>query len=94
VLCGNDLQAFGVYEAARQAGVRIPAQLSVVGFDDISYARWCGPPLTTVQQPFAEMGTAAAKLVLALAAGETVEHTHVELATTLVVRDSTAPPPG
>jgi LacI family xylobiose transport system transcriptional regulator len=94
VLCGNDLQAFGVYEAARQAGVSVPDQLSVVGFDDISYARWCGPPLTTVQQPFAEMGTTAAELVLALAAGETVAHAHVELATTLVVRDSTAPPPG
>jgi LacI family xylobiose transport system transcriptional regulator len=94
VLCGNDLQAFGVYEAARQARVRIPQELSVVGFDDISYARWCGPALTTVQQPFAEMGTTAAELVLALAAGETVTHARVELATTLVVRDSTAPPPG
>jgi len=94
VLCGNDLQAFGVYEAARQTGVRIPHELSVVGFDDISYARWCGPPLTTVQQPFAEMGTTAAELVLALAGGETVAHAHVELATTLVIRDSTAPPPG
>ena len=60
VLCGNDLQAFGVYEAARQAGVRIPEDLSVVGFDDISYARWCGPPLTTVQQPITEMGATAA----------------------------------
>ena len=93
VLCGNDLEAFGVYEAARQAGVGIPHELSVVGFDDISYALWCGPPLTTVRQPFAEMGTAAAELVLALAAGETVAHAHVEFATTLVVRDSTAPPP-
>jgi LacI family xylobiose transport system transcriptional regulator len=92
VLCGNDLQAFGVYEAARQAGARVPDELSVVGFDDISYARWCGPPLTTVQQPFAEMGSTAAELVLALAAGGTVAHAHVELATTLVVRDSTAPP--
>jgi LacI family xylobiose transport system transcriptional regulator len=94
VVCGNDLQAFGVYEAARQAGVRIPDDLSVVGFDDISYARWCGPPLTTVQQPAADLGATAARLVLALAAGEAVTQTRIELATTLVVRASTAPPSG
>jgi LacI family xylobiose transport system transcriptional regulator len=92
VLCGNDLQAFGVYEAARLAGLRIPDDLSVVGFDDISYAGWCGPPLTTVRQPISEMGATAARLVLALTAGKTITQTHVELATTLVVRGSTAPP--
>src|SRR5258707_8199144 len=46
VVAGNDLQAIGVYEAARRAGVDIPRELSVVGFDDMEYARWCGPPLT------------------------------------------------
>jgi len=92
IVCGNDLQALGVYEAARQAGVRIPDQLSVVGFDDVEYARWCGPPLTTVRQPLADMGAVAADLVLALAAGERPAETRVELATTLVIRQSTAPP--
>jgi LacI family xylobiose transport system transcriptional regulator len=92
ILCGNDLQAFGVYEAARLAGVRIPDELSVVGFDDISYGGWCGPQLTTVRQPITEMGATAARLVLALAAGETISQTHVELATTMVVRGSTAAP--
>jgi len=92
VLCGNDLQALGVYEAARQAGLSIPHDLSVVGFDDITYSRWCGPPLTTVHQPLVEMGSAAAELGLALAAGQTPAHPRVELATTLVVRDSTAAP--
>jgi LacI family xylobiose transport system transcriptional regulator len=94
ILCGNDLQAFGVYEAARQAGVRIPDELSVVGFDDISYGGWCGPPLTTVRQPITEMGATAARLLLALTAGETISQTYVELATTLVVRGSTAAPRG
>lgn len=92
ILCGNDLQAFGAYEAARQAGLRVPDELSVVGFDDISYAGWCGPPLTTVRQPITEMGATAARFVLALTAGEAISQTHVELATTLVVRRSTAPP--
>jgi LacI family xylobiose transport system transcriptional regulator len=92
VLCGNDLQAFGVYEAARQQGLRIPDDLSVVGFDDISYSRWCGPPMTTVRQPLAEMAATAAELVVSMAAGHAPAQTRVELATTLIVRDSTAPP--
>jgi LacI family transcriptional regulator, xylobiose transport system transcriptional regulator len=92
VVCGNDLQAFGVYEAARQVGLRVPDQLSVIGFDDIAYARWCGPALTTVRQPFAEMGAKAAGLVLALAAGQSLPRTRVEVETTLIVRDSTSPP--
>jgi LacI family xylobiose transport system transcriptional regulator len=93
ILCGNDLQALGVYEAARQAGLRVPDDLSVVGFDDIEPTRWCGPPMTTVRQPFREMGAAAARLVLALAAGQMPAQNRIELATTLVVRASTAPPP-
>jgi LacI family xylobiose transport system transcriptional regulator len=92
VLCGNDLQALGVYEAARQAGRRIPDDLSVVGFDDVSQASWCGPPMTTVRQPLDEMGATAARLVLAMATGQPLTQTRVELATTLIVRDSTAPP--
>jgi LacI family xylobiose transport system transcriptional regulator len=92
VLCGDDLQALGVYEAARRAGLRVPEDLSVVGFDDIFSARCAPPPLTTVRQPFVEMGEAAAHLLLALAAGETPAQTRLELATTLVIRESTAPP--
>ncbi len=92
VVCGNDLQALGVYEAARQARLGVPDDLSVVGFDDLDFTRWCGPPLTTVRQPFEEMGAAAARLVLTLAAGEVPEQTRVELSTTLVVRGSTGPP--
>lgn len=92
VICGNDLQALGVYEAARQARLTIPDDLSVVGFDDLECAHWCGPPMTTVRQPFDEMGAAAARLVLTLSAGEAPSQTRVELPTTLVVRGSTAPP--
>ena len=92
VLCGNDLQALGVYEAARQAGLRIPDDLSVIGFDDIAVARWCAPPLTTVKQPFAEMGEMAAQILLSLASGGAAARGRVELGTTLIVRDSTAPP--
>jgi LacI family xylobiose transport system transcriptional regulator len=92
VMCGNDLQALGVYEAVRQVGVRIPHDLSVIGFDDISNTQWSGPPMTTVRQPLAEMGATAATLALAMAAGDQLIQTHIQLATTLIVRDSTAPP--
>jgi LacI family xylobiose transport system transcriptional regulator len=93
ILCGNDLQALGVYEAARRAGLRIPQDVSVVGFDDMPLASWFPPPLTTVRQPFTEMGQAAAQMLLSLAAGKPPENSRVELGTTLVVRGSTGPPP-
>ena len=93
IFAGNDLQALGVYQAAREARLHIPEDLSVVGFDDLPVARWVGPPLTTVRQPLVEMAVAAAELVLAMARGEQPGQTRVELATELVVRESTAPPP-
>ncbi len=94
VFAGSDLQALGVYEAARQAGLRIPDDLSVVGFDDLPVARWVGPPLTTVRQPLQEMAVAGARLVLDLSSLTPQSRpTRMELATTLVVRQSTAPPP-
>jgi LacI family xylobiose transport system transcriptional regulator len=92
IVCGNDLQAVGVYEAARRADLRIPHDVSVVGFDDLPLASWCPPPLTTVRQPFAKMGEAAADMLMSLVAGAPPELTRVELATSLVVRESSAPP--
>lgn len=92
IFAANDLQALGVYEAARQAGVRIPDELSVVGFDDLSFTRWSGPPMTTVRQPLDQMGATAARMIIQLAAGQSLEQHRVELATELVVRASTAPP--
>ena len=88
----NDGMALGVYHAAAEAGLRIPADLSVVGFDDLPKAQWTIPPLTTIRQPLTEMGAAAAGMVVALAAGGPLPHQRVELATELVVRESTAPP--
>ncbi|PYC88384.1 LacI family transcriptional regulator [Streptomyces tateyamensis] len=92
VFTGNDLQALGLYEAARELGLRIPEQLSVVGFDDLPLARWVGPPLTTVRQPLTEMAEVATRMVLDLARGNRPGTLRVELSTTLVERDSTAPP--
>ena len=92
IFASNDLQALGVYQAAREAGLRIPQDLSVVGFDDLPVVAWADPPLTTVHQPLTEMAAAATELALALGRGENPPQIGVEIATTLIVRDSTAPP--
>ncbi|GHE96768.1 LacI family DNA-binding transcriptional regulator [Streptomyces fumanus] len=92
VFAGNDEIAVGVVESARARGLRVPEDLSVVGFDDTSVARMASPPLTTVRQPLREMGATALRIALRLADGEKAESHHLELATELVVRASTAPP--
>jgi LacI family transcriptional regulator len=93
VFSGSDETALGVIEAARTRGLRIPENLSVVGFDDTPLARLAAPPLTTVRQPLREMGAVAVRTALRLSAGKRVDSHHVELATELVVRQSTARPP-
>lgn len=94
IFAGSDEQAFGVAEAARVTGWRIPEDLSVVGFDDLPISRWFSPPLTTVRQPLAEMGRTAAEMLSAMIDGREPHGRQVELATELVVRSSTAPPRG
>jgi LacI family transcriptional regulator len=92
IFAGSDQQAFGVYEAARQRGLRVPQDLSVVGFDDLPVSRWVSPPLTTVRQPLAEMGRAAAQMLGDLIEGLPLRSTRVELSTELIVRESTTEP--
>jgi DNA-binding LacI/PurR family transcriptional regulator len=86
------MHAMGVYEAARQFGRHLPRDLSVVGFDDLNFASWTAPALTTVRQPLHEMGATAARTLLRLIGGESLDSASLELATSLVVRDSTATP--
>jgi LacI family transcriptional regulator len=92
IFAGSDEVALGVMEAARARGLRVPEDLSVIGFDDTQVARLASPQLTTIRQPMREMGTVALRTALQLAAGEKVDSHHVELATRLIVRDSTAAP--
>jgi len=89
IFASSDQMAFGAYEAVRRRGLRVPDDISIVGFDDLPEARWSSPPLTTVRQPLSEMGALAARTVLRLAQGERIESMRLELATELVVRDST-----
>jgi LacI family transcriptional regulator, xylobiose transport system transcriptional regulator len=92
IFAGSDLQALGVIAAATSAGIRVPDDLSVVGYDDIALSRWMSPQLTTVHQPLRRMGEEATRLVLRLADGASVDTLRMDLATHLVVRGSTAPP--
>ena len=92
IVTASDIDAMGVYEAARQHDLRLPRDLSVVGFDDVPMAQWMAPPLTTVRQPLAEMAALAVRTLVANDAHQ--YNQRVELATNLVVRSSTAPPAG
>jgi LacI family transcriptional regulator len=88
----NDNLAVGAMRAAQAAGLRVPEDVSVVGFDDSEQAAIVTPALTTVRQPLEEMGRMAVSLLTRLLEGQRVEALSVELATRLVVRASTAPP--
>jgi len=90
VFAASDATALGVMEAARRRGLRVPDDLSIVGFDDTVMASLATPALTTVRQPLEDMGRVAVRTLLRLIAGETLDSHHVELATNLVVRGSTA----
>lgn len=90
VFAGSDEQALGTIEAARVAGLAVPSDLSVIGFDDLPVARWSSPPLTTIRQPLADMGRVAGRMLRQLMDNEPLESQRVELATQLVSRASTA----
>jgi LacI family transcriptional regulator len=88
----NDNMAIGALQAARERGIDVPGRLSIVGFDALEASRLVTPTLTTVRQPLEEMGRLAVQLLLRLIEGQRSETMRVELATTLVVGESTAPP--
>lgn len=93
IFASSELQALGVLEAARKLGLRVPEDLSVVGYDDTSVALWSHPPLTTINQPLQEIGKVCLRTIQQLHAGEKLDSHHIELATRLMVRESTTSPP-
>ncbi|GAA2008949.1 LacI family DNA-binding transcriptional regulator [Microbacterium ulmi] len=92
IFAASDTSAMGILEAARRQGLSVPRDLSVVGYDDTYLASWSTPPLTTVRQPLFDMGGVALRTVLDAAEGREPASRHIELATTLVVRGTTAAP--
>jgi LacI family transcriptional regulator len=95
VLASDDVMAIGALKAASVRGVRVPRDVSVVGFDDISIARFVSPSLTTVRQPVEAMCSRALEIILGLIdqSLEVEEHLLIQLPPELIVRDSAGPPP-
>lgn len=90
IFAGSDVQALGVLRAARELKLRVPEDLSVVGYDNVPFTEWLG--LTTVEQPLRAMSRTATQMLVALARGEEPALRRVDLATSLVVRESTSSP--
>jgi LacI family transcriptional regulator len=91
IFASNDLSAFGAMEAVRECGLRIPEDISIIGFDDIPQASLVYPKLTTVRQPLEQMGQVAVKMLLERLEDRSRPPQRVTLATQLVIRDSCGP---
>jgi LacI family repressor for deo operon, udp, cdd, tsx, nupC, and nupG len=92
IFCFNDEMAIGVYQTAHRMGVRIPDDLSVIGFDDIRYAACLVPPLTTVAQPMRQIGEGTVRLLMEILKDPSAAPKPVTLPHILTIRSSTAPP--
>lgn len=94
IVAFSDIIALGVLDAARDAGVSVPGEVSVSGFDDLAEASWASPGLTTVRQPIESKGRLAAEfLVESISASDSSRIHQQRLHTTLLIRDSTGPVP-
>lgn len=91
VFCYNDMSALGALRCIHESGLRVPEDISLVGFDDLFFASYTQPPLTTVRQPRQRMGLLAMEILLKLMSGQDSTDT-IEVPAELIVRDSTAPP--
>ena len=92
IFCHTDVMAIGAIQEAKRLGLRVPQDLSVVGFDDIEFAQYCDPPLTTISQPRYEIGRQAMLMMLEILRGHDVRAGSHLLETQLVIRQSAAPP--
>jgi LacI family transcriptional regulator len=92
IFAQNDNMAVATLRASQEHGLRVPDDLSIVGFDDVELASVVSPPLTTVSQPLQEIGRLAVAVLFRQLAGQPLDATRLELSTRLVVRASTAPP--
>lgn len=91
ICCYNDMSAIGAMHRLRAAGLTIPGDISITGFDDLHISQFLNPPLTTVRQPMFEMGRMAMDTLIAMLSDKTPQH-NIQVPGTLIVRGSTAPP--
>lgn len=92
IVCYNDLAAIGAIRACVNHGLRVPEDVSIVGFDDIESAAFHNPSLTTIRQPLLQMGTVAARILLQRIRGQATFPDIVPITPEIVIRESTAPP--
>lgn len=92
VFAANDEMAIGAIKTIKAAGLSVPSDISVVGFDDIRFADYCDPPLTTIHQPRNRIGEKLMQVMLGILAGEPPVESEILLPYQLVIRESTAPP--
>jgi LacI family transcriptional regulator len=92
IFCSNDLMAYGAIDAARSRGLRVPEDLSILGFDDLLASAQFRPPLTTIRQPLEEMGKAAVQMLLEMIESQNPLVSRLELPTELIIRDTCCPP--
>ena len=93
VVCCSDEMAIGFLKTATSAGVKAPQDVSIVGFDDIEFAQFCEPALTTIRQPRDELGAAGARTLLRCLSGQSLSCAPIVVEGQLVVRGSTGPAP-
>lgn len=91
VVAASDLEAMGVYHVAQERGLRVPEDISVIGFDDTVLCEYLMPPLTTVRQPLTQMADQAVRLLGEMSRDGSAPHPRIELSTQLIERASTAP---
>ncbi|ADB52860.1 LacI family DNA-binding transcriptional regulator [Conexibacter woesei] len=89
IICGSDVLAIGAIHAVKTAGLRVPDDVAVAGFDDFEFSRFADPPLTTVRVAAYEMGRIAADMLVRALAGEQLDAPHAVLTNELIVRNST-----
>ena len=94
IFCGNDTMALGVMRALAERGLRVPADVSLVGFDDVPEAGYYRPPLTTVRQDFGEVGRQALSTLIDRMSGAIAAGLRVRVAPELIIRASATGPPG
>lgn len=91
IFCANDEMAIGAQKAAREAGLKMPGDLAIIGFDDIRFAEYAEPPLTTIAQPTVEIGEAAMRLMISVLDGTAAQGERIVLPHELVKRASAGP---
>jgi len=88
ILCGNDLIAFGVIEVLKRKGINVPKDVSIVGYDDISFSSYHNPKLTTVHQPTYEMGQISTRIILDMISDVDKRVKHIRIEPSLVIRET------